>query len=84
MNDLERYQQLKTKADKLQRQKDQALGAKKQQLAELEREHGVASLKDGEKLLDKLTKEEAKLSEGFSEMLDAAEGKWGGKLEGRE
>lgn len=78
---LEEYEQLRKKAEQLQRRADRTQGEMNQVLRSLKDEFGVASLKDGEKLAKKLKQEEGDLARKAEEAKDAWDEKWGSKLE---
>ena len=79
--DLKKYDRLKTKAERLQREADRAEGALEQLMYRLESEHGVNTLADAEKLLKRREREAAKAESEFGDALEAFEGQWGEVLD---
>ena len=62
---------LKDRVVKAEKNRDQAEGAKKQILVDLEKKHGVKSKEEAEKKLDKLSEERTKLHKEAGERMDA-------------
>ena len=74
--DLEQYQKLKDKVDKLQRESDRAEGALEEVMKELASEFKCDSLSQAEKLATKLRKESDEAEKDYQEALDKFEEKW--------
>lgn len=80
--ELDRYNQLKSNVDRLQREKDRAEGALSKLKERLQREYGIKSIKGAKSAVTRL-KAEVKQAEGdFSSKLDEFEREWGEKLSG--
>ena len=70
---------LKDERDKLQREADRAEGALQQIRERLQQEFEVSSLKEAERLLRKLEKEEQEAEREAEEKLTEYQEKWGSK-----
>ena len=81
MSRLKDLEKLKRKADDLRQQRDRAQGRLEETEKRLKEEFEVDSLKDAEKLLEKLEKEETVAKEKFDDAMEDFEEKWGDKLE---
>ena len=80
MMDLDRFRELKEKADRLRKRRDQAEGALEQSLALLKKNFGVGSLDEARKKLETLEAEKIEAEEEAEQALEKFEKKWGEKL----
>jgi len=77
MTTLERYQDLKAKADKRQRRVDKAAGALEHQMAQLKADFDCDDIESARKLSKKLTHKAVEDEEVFATATEAFEEKWG-------
>ncbi len=77
---LQQYQQLKSRVDALQKSVSRAEGALGQLTARLEKEFGCKTLKDAEKLADKLEKDRRAAEGCFDVQLAEFEQDWSASL----
>ena len=78
LRDLER---LKRQSESLRTEIDQAKGALDVMMKALKSEFNVGSLKEAERLLEKMRKEEQERQEEFEEAFEEFNTKWGERLE---
>ena len=79
--DLDRYQKLKKRVDKLQHEKSRADGALAQTMDRLKKEHGCKSLSEASAKLKKMTKEQEKAEREFDSAVGQFDEEWGGILD---
>ncbi len=75
--DLKQYEKLRRKADDLKREVDKAEGALEQLMGGLDNEFGCKTLSQAQKMLKKLSSDEAKASEKYESDLAEFEKEWG-------
>lgn len=80
MDPIKRYQEIKAKAEKLQREADRAAGIAEAKKAELKNEFGCNSLKEAKELLKQYETEEKETRAEFEKALADFEENWGDKL----
>ena len=78
--DLKKFEQLKSKADKLERDKARAEGALAQTLKRIEDEFGCRSLAEAERLLKQMEKEAEAAEQAYNKAMDEFEAEWGEEL----
>jgi len=81
---LEKFQELKRRADKLQQQKNKAEGALENQLAQLKKDFGCDSIEEARKMLRSSQRAAVKAQAEFEEALREFEDEWGDKLQEME
>ena len=81
---LQRYLDLKEKADRLRREADRAAGAEEQLMKRLKEEFGCDSVKKAESLLENLRQEIETGEEWLKTLMGEFESKWSDKLEEKE
>lgn len=79
--DLKQYERLRRKADDLKREVDKAEGALEQLIGRLESEFDCKTLAQAQKMLKKLSADEAKASKKYESDLAEFEEEWGKVLE---
>ncbi len=78
---LECYEALKRKVDRLQRDHDRAEGALDELLAQLKADHNCDSVAQADKLLKRLGKEEKRLCSEFEQVVEEFETEWAEQLD---
>ena len=81
MNTLDRYLDLKRKAESAQREADKAEGALQQILQQLKSQFGVKTIQDAEKLLEKKLKEKEHIENEANQAMNDFEKKWNGRFD---
>ncbi len=79
--DLKQYENLRRKADNLKREVDKAEGALEQLMGRLEEEFGCKTLPQAQKMLKKMSLDEAKASDKYETDLAKFDEEWGEVLE---
>lgn len=79
---LNEYLDLKSRVEKLQREADRNAGALEQSMARLKEAFNCSTLEEAEKLLKKLTKEEAEARGAFESALNKFMEEWRSELPG--
>ena len=74
---LERYQKLKTQADRINREVAKAEGTKEHLLADLKKQFQCSTLEEARALLKKLQRESAAAEDAFDTALDEFQEQWG-------
>jgi hypothetical protein len=74
------YERIQNKITSLRKEADQATGRLQQLMERLEKEHGCKTVKQAEKLLAKLEKEEAAAEQEYEAALRDFEKQYGDKL----
>jgi hypothetical protein len=80
-NELERYSELKNKADALQKQISRAEGALEQSLTRIQQEYGCKSLVQAKRKLERLEQEHVGAVDAFNIAAEEFEEKWKEVLE---
>ena len=80
MIDVKRFNELKTRVDKLQRDKDRAEGALAQLMERLKSEHGCGTIEEAEAKLSDLRKKTAAKERVYNQALGEFEQDWSASL----
>jgi hypothetical protein len=75
--DLARYEELKSSADKLQRDIDRAEGVLQERLSQLKAEFNCSTLEEAQSLLENKRAKAIKAKEQFDKALNQFEEEWG-------
>ena len=78
--DLEQYQEMKDKIDKLQRDKDRAEGALSEMMKELNDKYECTTIEEAEQLALQLKREARQLEKDYEEAMEQFQAKWKGVL----
>jgi len=80
MIDLARYQLLKSKLDKAQREVDRAQGSLDQLMVRLKDDHGCETLKQAEKKLKQMESDSEGAEQKYDRLLNEFDEEWGDKI----
>jgi len=80
MASLQELTELKSKVERLARERDKAAGALEQSLRLLKEQFGYSSVEEAEKGLKRLSVQVKDASESFQAAMEAFQKKWEGKL----